>query len=111
MNVGYNGFNEKIITFEADGTLDSAGVLVSLTEDGKAKKAEAQDTICGYGVNLRGEYCGVQVEGYVAVPQDGTVKCGMRKLSVDSEGRVTLSDTGREVLVVFTDGDTAGFIL
>lgn len=111
MNVGFNGLNDSIITFDADNSLENAQVLVTLTDEGKAKKAGAGDSICGYAVNLRGDICGVQVTGYVNAPQDGSVKCGMRKLSVDSQGRVTVSDTGREVLVVYADTESAGFIL
>ena len=111
MNVSFNGFNEKIVTFEADSTIEGAGVLVTITEEGKAKKAQEGDAICGYAVNLRGELCGVQIEGYVAVPQDGTVMCGMRKLAIDAQGKVTAGDIGREVLVAFADKDIAGFIL
>ena len=111
MNVGFNSFNDSIITFDADNSLESAQVLVTLTDDGKAKKAGAGDSLCGYAVNLRGDLCGVQVKGYVNAPQDGSVKCGVRKLSVDAEGRVTISDAGREVLVVYADNESAGFIL
>ena len=46
MNVGYNSVFDNIITFDADSTLESANVLVTLTDDGKAKKAGAGDDIC-----------------------------------------------------------------
>ena len=111
MNIGFSGFGENVITFEADPTLDTAGVAVTLTSQGKAKKAEADDTICGYAVNLRSDLCGVQVKGYVCMAQDGGVTPGVRKLSVDDEGRVTLNENGREFLVVFADNESAGFIL
>ena len=111
MNVGYNSVFDNIITFDADSTLESANVLVTLTDDGKAKKAGAGDDICGYAVNLRGDICGVQVKGYMNVPQDGTVKCGLKKISADAQGRAALNEAGREVLVIFADGDTAGIIL
>ena len=39
MNVGYNSVFDNIITFDADSTLESANVLVTLTDEGKAKKA------------------------------------------------------------------------
>ena len=110
MNVSFNGFNENVITMQADESLKS-GDLVTLTEEGVATPCKEGDIICGYCVNAREGFAAVQVTGYTVAKCGGGVTAGMKKLSADAQGKVTENAQGREMLVLYADTESVGFIL
>lgn len=110
MNVSFNGFNENTITMEASSVL-KAGDLVTVSAQGVACPCKEGDAICGYAVNVRDGYAAVQVAGFVKVQGASTVTAGLKKLSVDTNGKVAEDAQGREFLVLCADTDGVGFIL
>lgn len=109
MNISFNGFMENTVTFECDESL-KAGMPVTIT-DGKAAACAEGDKICGVCLSVREGFAAVQVAGFVKLPVSGSVATGFVSIAAAADGKVSVSDTGREVLCVCTDTDTAGFIL
>lgn len=107
----YNGFDEGIITVEADAGLTAVGVPVKITDTGKAAKCSADDVFCGVCVNLRNGYAGIAVKGYVELPLTGTCTAGYNKLAVGDNDTVAVSQNGREYLVLESGNGKIGFIL
>ena len=110
MNVSFNGFNDFMVTMEADASLE-AGDMVTISAQGKACPCAEDGAICGYAVSVRDGYAAVQICGYVNVPADKSLTAGVKKLSVDSNGKVKENTQGREFLVVCTGNESAGIIL
>lgn len=110
MNVSFKGFNENTITMQADAAL-KAGDLVTVSEEGIACVCEEGGAICGYAVNVRDGYAAVQVAGYVEAAAGGALTAGIKKLSVDANGKAAENAQGREFLVLCADADSIGFIL
>ena len=110
MNVSYMGFNENVMTVEADATL-KAGDVVTINAQGIASPAKEGDAICGCCVNAREGFAAVQFTGFVTAKCAGAISAGMKKLGVDAQGRVVESDSGRELLVMCADTECVGFIL
>jgi len=110
MNVSYMGYNEAVLTLEADSTLE-AGMAVTVKEDGKAHPCLEGDALCGYAVNVREGYAAVQLQGFVNMPSQEEIAPGMKKLSVNAQGQVFEDAQGRECLVLSSDGEYTGFIL
>lgn len=111
MNFNFNGFNENVLTIEADSKLDKAGVFVKFTAEGKVTPCTQGDKICGYAVNVRDGYAAVQLKGYVCADSDGGVDCGWQFVSVTTDGKLTIDADGMQVLVISAGSDTAGIIL
>lgn len=111
MNLSFNGFNENTLTFEAEDTLTQAGVAVKITAEGKVAPCEEGDKICGYAVNVREGYAAVQLKGFAAFPKEGDITPGWQTIAATASGKVTVSESGTEMLVVAVDADTAGIIL
>lgn len=111
MNISFNGFGENTVTFEADESLNAAGVPVRITEDGKVAPCAEGDLVCGVAVNVREGFAAVQLKGYVSLPAEGSVGYGWQNITATADGKVQTSDNGTQVLVVASEGDTVGFIL
>lgn len=110
MNVSFNGYNEGIVTFEAESDV-KAGAPVVLSGNGKVKAATTE--FCGICSALRGGYAAVQLNGYVKVPYTGTLTVGYSKLAAENGKVKTDSTNGRSILVVDVDttSNYAGIIL
>ena len=109
----YNGFKEKILTFERDGTI-AAGSPVELSDNGKVKTAAAGSRFIGFAVASDGDFVTVLVEGYHTAVYTGTAPTvNFSKLVADGTGKVKTDDSGSDVLVldVNTTDKTVGFIL
>ncbi len=111
MNVNFKGYGENVVTFIADSSITSAGVPVKISDEGTVAKCGANDTFCGVCVNVRGGYAAVQLSGYVVVTTTGKLNLGYTKVAVNSAGRVSANENGREVLVVNSTSNEAGIIL
>ena len=114
MTTNFNGFNEKVLTFECDTEI-SAGAPVKITANGKVAACSAGDRFVGICVNTRGGYACVQVEGYVSSAYTGTAPTvNVTKLVSDGNGGVKADATnGGEVVAVCVDttAKTIGFIM
>ena len=114
MTTKFNGFNEKVLTFECDTEIN-AGSPVKITANGKVAACAAGDRFVGVCINTRGGYASVQVEGYIALPYTGTAPAvNVTKLVADGNGGVKADATnGGEVVAVCVDtaAKTIGFIM
>ncbi len=111
MNLSFNGFNENVLTFEADSTLETAGVFVKFTSEGKVAPCTQGDKICGFAVNVRSGFAAVQLKGYVCAPKEGELGFGWQGIAATAQGKVAADESGTQVLVVSADADTVGIIL
>lgn len=107
MKVCFTGLMEQEATFEAAAGV-AAGQPVKVTESGKVSSCAENDLPCGVAVSLRGGYAAVQLAGYVKLPYTGSVAVGYQKIAANGAGGVTVSDTGRQLLVM--DVDTASLV-
>lgn len=110
MNVSFNGYNEGIVTFEAESSVET-GTLVAMSANGKVKAATSE--FCGICIAARCGYASVQLAGYARVPYSGTLSVGYKKLAVSSGKAAVDNSNGRDILVVDVDSTagTAGIIL
>lgn len=111
MNVNFNGYGENVLTFIADSSVTAAGMPVKISGDGTVARCGANDSFCGVCVNVRDGYAAVQLAGYMVVSTTGKLSLGYTKVAVNSAGRVSANDNGREVLVVNSTATEAGIIL
>lgn len=110
MNIGFNGFCENTVTFEADSTVEK-GSLVKLIDDNTVAACTDGDKVVGVCVNVREGYAAVQIKGYVEVPVEGAVNVGYQTISAASGTSVKADENGRECLVVSAGTETVGIIL
>ena len=102
MSVSFNGFNENTATFRANGEI-AGGAPVKMIESDTVAVCANGDKFCGFAINCGGGYASVQLSGTVTAVYSGTApEVGYVNLASDGEG-VTLSDGGREYLVVAVD--------
>ncbi len=111
MITSFKGFGENAVTFEADNTLTTAGVPVKITAEGKVAPCVTGDKICGVALSVRDGFASVQLKGYTELPLDGTCALGFAKLAAKTGGKVAVNEAGREVLVLYANAGTVGFIL
>ena len=110
MNISFNGFNENVLTFIADSTVEE-GMPVKISADGTVSKCANNDAFCGLCVGVREGYATVQLTGYAVFPAGAKVTVGYTKLAVNSEGKVAANNSGREYLVVDSTATEIGIIL
>ena len=110
MNIGFNGFYDNTVTFEADSTVEK-GSLLKLIDDNTVSVCEAGDKVAGVCVNVREGYAAVKLYGYAEIPCEGAVNVGFQKLSASNATSLKTDENGREYLVVSADTDTIGVIL
>ena len=114
MTTNFNGFNEKVLTFECDTEI-GAGSPVKLSANGKVSVCSAGDRFVGICLGTRGGYASVLVEGYITLPYTGTAPTvNYVKLVADGNGAVKVdASNGGEVVAVCVDTTekTIGFIM
>lgn len=110
MNIGFNGFCENTVTFEADATVKK-GTLLKLIDDNTVSACDEGDKVVGVCVNVREGYAAVKLYGYTELPAEGSVNVGYQKLSAASATALKADVNGREYLVVSAGTDTVGVIL
>ena len=109
MDINFNGFNERVLTFMADDPI-TPGCLVKMKESGTVTKADAGDNFLGICLNVRNGYAAVQVEGYVETGLTGEISVGDAVLTAASSG-VQASETGKSYRVVYVGTGVVGFLL
>ena len=103
MNIGFNGFCENTVTFEAESNVKK-GSLVKITDDNTVGVCEGGDKVCGVCVNVR--------DGYAAeIPVEGAVNVGYQTLSAANGSAMQFDAQGKEYLVLSADTDAIGVIL
>ncbi len=111
MNVDFKGFNEQVLTFEADSTVTQKGQWVTISANGKVAQASANSKLVGITVNVRNGYCGVQVCGVVTAAKSGSIELGYTQLVYTADGIKKDTTNGKEHLVLAVDDSTVTFIL
>lgn len=102
MSVSFSGFNENTATFKANEEI-TGGAAVKMSESDTVAACESGDKFCGFAIECSGGYASVQLSGTITASYSGTApEVGYAMLASDGEG-VTVSDSGREYLVIAVD--------
>ena len=109
MDIGFNGFNEQVTTFEADSTV-TEGCMVKMKSTGTVTKCSADDAFLGVCLNVRDGYAAVQVEGFVEAALTGEVTVGDSILVAAASG-VKAAESGKSYRVLSVGTSTVGFLL
>lgn len=119
MSVNFEGYNEKILTFEKDTGSITIGYPVKVSSNGKVSQCSNGDKFCGFAVSVRENLVGVQMSGYKEIKYANgtgsnapTVELGYSTVTAGTEGGVIAATAGNDVLVVSIDktNKIAGFI-
>lgn len=112
MNIEFKGYEENILTFEADASITQAGVPVKMVASGKVGLAANGDIFMGIVTSVRDGYAAVQTKGVATVKKTGNGAYGFSKMIASEDGTVKTSTTaGREHLLLASNNDTITFIL
>lgn len=106
MNVSFQGFEERLATFEA-GSGVKAGLPVKITANGTVAPCGAADIPCGVAVNVRGGFAGVQLRGYTRLPFTGSLALGRQVIVADAGGKIKAGTGSTGLPVLVTDLDSA----
>ena len=103
MSVSFEEIGRLAATFMQSNC--ESGQVCKIGGDGKVVPCAAGDKFCGIVEAVRGNFAGVQLEGFAAVSFTGSVSTGYVSLCADGSGGIK-AGTGREYLVVQTDTNT-----
>ncbi len=110
MNVNFNGYEEKVLTFQCDSTVTNASQWIQVTDNGTVGAAGTSTPLTGITVNVRNGYAGVMLGGVVTEKKSGDISLGYTNLVYTAQG-IAENSVGREHLVLSTTDDTVTFIL
>ncbi|MGN1039379.1 MAG: hypothetical protein ACI4PI_01675 [Oscillospiraceae bacterium] len=102
MRVSFTEIGETVATFESDKKLE-AGTLVNVAEIGKVATAKENEKFVGIVVNATEHEASVQIKGYIKAKFEGTIEAtalGCFNMCLGKEGKLKLSEKGREVLLL-----------
>lgn len=102
MRVSFTGIGETVVTFESDKKLE-VGTLVNVIENGKVAAAKKNEKFVGIVVNSTKYEASVQIKGYTKAKFEGTIgtnALGCCNMCLGEEGKLKLSEKGREVLLL-----------
>lgn len=108
MRVSFTGIGETVVTFESDKKLE-VGTLVNVVENGKVAEAKKNEKFVGIVVNATEHEASVQIKGYIKTKFEGTIESnalGCCNLCLGEEGKLKLSEKGREVLLLDINSET-----
>lgn len=116
--ISYKGYDSQVITMPKSAADIKPGDAVTIAQDGTVILATNSQNIIGICTTVRGEYIGVQTEGYVEARYVSTApKCGFVEFIGDGKGAVQIAATSAQkgvfskVLTVDTSNKIVGFIL
>lgn len=110
MDINFNGFNENVITLQADSSV-TKGCTVKMKTSGVVEKAGEGDRFCGVCLNVREGIAAIQLTGYTELKLTGSgVTPGYHALVSSGDG-VMSSQDGSEYLVLCVDSEKVGLIL
>ncbi|MFR5875373.1 MAG: hypothetical protein ACLUFN_02660 [Eubacterium sp.] len=116
MSVSFNGFKNKVLTFENGGVL--VGYPVVLDKNGKAINASTGSEFIGICTAVNGDYASVQTDGYVEAKysSNSVPLYGISGFTAASLGKILPADAtakANSYLVVKVDeaNEIVGFIL
>lgn len=109
----FKGYGDNVLTFKCSNTTH-AGDAVKMESSGKITATSDGNTFIGICTNVRNDYAGVQLNGYVEMKYSGTAPTlGYSKLVAAGPNTVKTASAGRDYLVINIDtaSSTVGFIL
>ncbi len=113
MNISFNGYEDKVLTFATSSA--TVGAPVSLSANKTVSNAASGADIIGVAVSAKNGIAGVKMEGYIELPYTSTAPTvGFCGLVADGSNGVKVSTTSAKkykVLSVDTTNSTVGFIL
>ncbi|MBQ3044855.1 MAG: hypothetical protein IJO03_03075 [Clostridia bacterium] len=102
MSVSFGGFNENTATFKTTEDIAKKSA-VKMSESNTVAACSGGEPFCGIVTECSGGYASVQLSGTVTAAYSGSVpEVGYTKLAGDGAA-VTVSDNGREYLVISVD--------
>ncbi len=112
--ISFNGFDEKVLTFNGIGV--KAGALVTVKDNAAVENSAASEDFIGVCVGcVNDSYVTVQVSGYMELPYSGEAPAlGYTALVANGNGGVKASSSGKNVcrvLKIDTVNSKVGFIL
>lgn len=112
MNIDFKGYEENVLTFQANATVTKPGIPVKMVAAGTVGLASDGDVFMGIVTSVRDGYASVQTKGVVTAGKTGNGAFGFMKMVAGANGTVKTSTTaGREHLLLTSDNDTITFVL
>lgn len=113
MGVCFDGYDEKILTFEKSGTV-TEGYPVKISENGKVSNCSKDDKFCGFAVSVRDNIVAVQMGGYreatCSSATGHTLALGYNNVTANTGGNIITAESGNSILVLSKDDTKIGFI-
>lgn len=115
MSISFNGYDEKLLTFKASGSIaDGATVKISANETVSA--CSADDVFCGVCLGVKNGLACVKLSGYHKLTYSGNTapSLGYTNFAADGSGKVKVPTSGGKSLLVVdvdTTSKTVGVIL
>lgn len=102
MAINFQSIDQSCVTFMGFNTAEDH--LVKIGSRGTVSACNDGDDFCGLVIHRRGNFCSVQLEGFVTVPYTGnTPAMGWTQLAANGTGGAKTSSSGRTYLVVDAD--------
>lgn len=100
MNISFNGINESIVTFKAQGDM-KPGDLVSVCSDDTVKKAAANTNFIGVCISCKSGLAAVQISGFasIRVKELKAVTFGLQYFVADDDGSLKSTETANPASV------------
>lgn len=108
--LGYEGIGEVVVTVGMTKEVEK-GMPVCLEDSGMVRPCAGGEVFCGIAHSRRGEYGGMQVKGFSALPFSGALSVGWAMLAADGEGGVCQAENGLKVLVMEVDEDACEAVI
>lgn len=112
MSISFKGFNEQVLAFKTQGTVEE-GMLVKMSDNATVTPCAGGNDFIGVAVYTHADIAAVQVGGYVSLPYSGT-KPTLGKASICAASTNQIKTGGdKTVTVVEIDevNSTAGILL
>lgn len=113
MKISMKGYAENSATFKTEGVV-CVGHTVKMSDNFTVAPCASGDAFAGVAMNVRNEYAGIQLAGYVRFGFTGTEPTpGFCRFVADGKGGIMINENGREYLVTDVDSSdkTVGIIL
>lgn len=112
MKVKFDGYGEKLLTFECAESL-KVGDLVKMVGSETVGVCSSGDKFIGVCRAVRDGFASVQLSGYTELPYSDSITVGHLILAADGSGGVKISTSGTSywVIAVDTVNKTAGILI
>lgn len=119
MGVCFEGYDEKVLTFEKDTGDIAVGYPVKISGNGKVSQCNSGDEFCGFAVSVRENLVAVQMSGYREAGyvdgsegSDPKINLGYSTVTAGTAGNLSATASGKSILVVSKDdtNNVIGFI-